>query len=63
MFLDAPHKVCAEQGGGEDNDQCLGWWFSREDNYYRAVEYSDIHKGFSQSVEHVCKFIREQVSP
>ena len=61
VFFDAPHKVGVEQGGGEDNNQCLGWWFSREDDYYKAIEYSDIEKGFSESVAHVIQFIEEQV--
>lgn len=61
VFFDAPHHVGAEQGGSPDNNHSLGWWFSREDDYYKAIDYSEIDKGFSESLEHFCKFYKEQV--
>lgn len=27
-----------------------GWWFSREDDYFKATHYSDFQKGFQESV-------------
>ncbi|XP_067945127.1 esterase CBG03338-like [Watersipora subatra] len=59
VFIDAPHEVCAEQGGGMSHAPSLGWWFSREDNYYKAIEYSDIEQGFAESVGYILKFIKE----
>lgn len=59
-FCDAPHRICEEQGGGDG--QSLGWWFSREDNYYKAREHSDIDKGFQQSIDEIKRVFAEQVS-
>lgn len=60
-FCDAPHTVCAEQGGGGEDSNSLGWWFSREDNYYKAIEFSDCDKGFKESVDHIRNVLVEQV--
>ena len=32
--------------GGENKDDERGWWFSREDDYFKAQDESNCIKGF-----------------
>jgi hypothetical protein len=38
-----------------------GWWFSRGDNYYNALNYTDCTKGYNESLECIKQAFIEQV--
>jgi hypothetical protein len=38
-----------------------GWWFSREEKHFKAIDKCDIDIGFDQSVQHVLNAIKEKV--
>ena len=65
-YITAPHRVPPGNMGNaawastpqevESNGQSAdpgerGWWFSREDEYFKSTEYSDVSVGFEESVE------------
>ncbi|KAI8743701.1 ovarian cancer-associated gene 2 protein [Biomphalaria glabrata] len=64
VYITAPHKVPPGNLGSaaaseseascdtpqEKNDE-NGWWFSREDDYFKSTDYSNISKGFQASVD------------
>lgn len=41
---------------GRDSDE-RGWWFSREDDYFKSTDYSDISKGFDCSIEMITQIL------
>ncbi|KAF2368472.1 Serine hydrolase FSH [Trinorchestia longiramus] len=53
-FLEGGVEVVAgdESGipGEEGRAAGRGWWFSREDDFFRATHYSDVQRGFQESV-------------
>uniref|UniRef100_A0A0X3PD30 Ovarian cancer-associated gene 2 protein homolog n=1 Tax=Schistocephalus solidus TaxID=70667 RepID=A0A0X3PD30_SCHSO len=57
VFIDAPLTI-PDVG---DNVQGLGWWFSREDNTFKAQENTDYLCGFDKSVSTVKEALRSQV--
>ncbi|RUS79726.1 hypothetical protein EGW08_012499 [Elysia chlorotica] len=36
-----------------------GWWFSREDEYFKSTDYSDVSVGFEQSVDMLRKVLEK----
>ncbi|GFO16536.1 ovarian cancer-associated gene 2 protein homolog [Plakobranchus ocellatus] len=34
-----------------------GWWFSREDEYFKSTDYSDVSIGFEDSVDMICQVL------
>ncbi|VDM04675.1 unnamed protein product [Schistocephalus solidus] len=56
VFIDAPLTI-PDVG---DNVQGLGWWFSREDNTFKAQENTDYLCGFDKSVSTVKEALRSQ---
>jgi len=65
VFITAPHRVpridTDAAGEKDDNhDDQRGWWFSGEDDSFRAVNYSDICRGFDESVQLVKDTVEKQ---
>jgi len=49
-FVRAPHHVLPMSNEDINQDQ-RGWWFSRENDYFKADDVSDCDKGFDGSLE------------
>ncbi|XP_069111108.1 esterase OVCA2-like [Argopecten irradians] len=71
VFVTAPNRVppLPNEGGEQSADAAsdttdkadqMGWWFSREDDYYMAQDYTDCCKGYKESLEVVAQAIKEQ---
>ncbi|VUZ52951.1 unnamed protein product, partial [Hymenolepis diminuta] len=56
VFLDAPLKIPCTEG----EDQGLGWWFSKPDDSFSAIDYTDFQRGFEESAEVVKEALRTQ---
>ncbi|XP_060086121.1 esterase OVCA2-like [Ylistrum balloti] len=71
VFVTAPNRVPPLPGEEGDTpsdaasdtpnkaDQ-MGWWFSREDDYYMAQDYTDCCKGYKESLDVVTQAFKEQ---
>ncbi|XP_013419337.1 esterase OVCA2-like [Lingula anatina] len=61
VFIDAPNSVppLEDAADGDTVDQ-RGWWFSREDDYFRAQDDTDCCKGFDQSLQTIQQAFQEQ---
>ncbi|XP_005096416.1 esterase OVCA2 [Aplysia californica] len=55
---EAEPGTSATQGDSDDPGE-RGWWFSREDDYFKSVDYSDISKGFDASAEMIVAKLEE----
>jgi len=53
-FVKAPHHVLPMSSEDINADQ-RGWWFSRENDYFKADDASDCDKGFDGSLELIQK--------
>jgi len=53
-FVKAPHHVLPMSSEDINADQ-RGWWFSRENDYFKADDASDCDKGFEGSLELIQK--------
>jgi len=53
-FIKAPHHVLPMSNEDINQDQ-RGWWFSRENDYFRADDASDCDKGFDGSLDLIQK--------
>lgn len=68
VFCSAPHEIPSGQDSEEANntavdgavDEQRGWWFSRSDRSYNALETTDCDLGFQQSLEHINQVFRTQ---
>ncbi|XP_035695440.1 esterase OVCA2-like [Branchiostoma floridae] len=67
VFVTAPLPVKPlenndEEGGaiGASKEDQYGWWYSSNDDSFHAQDYTDVCKGFDQSVEVVKKVFKEQ---
>ncbi|BFZ00635.1 hypothetical protein BsWGS_03674 [Bradybaena similaris] len=49
----------AGETDGKDSDE-RGWWFSREDDYFKSTDYSDISKGFDMSLQMVINLLENE---
>jgi len=53
-FIKAPHHVLPMSSEDINQDQ-RGWWFSRENDYFKADDASDCDKGFDGSLDLIQK--------
>jgi len=53
-FIKAPHHVLPMSAEDINQDQ-RGWWFSRENDYFKADDVSDCDKGFESSLDLIQK--------
>ncbi len=53
-YIEAPHLVPNEEAVEQ-----RGWWFSGEDDYFKATHVSDCDKGFNESLDLIKNFIAE----
>jgi len=53
-FIKAPHHVLPMSAEDINQDQ-RGWWFSRENDYFKADDASDCDKGFEGSLDLIQK--------
>jgi len=53
-FIKAPHHVLPMSNEDINQDQ-RGWWFSRENDYFKADDASDCDKGFDGSLDLIQK--------
>lgn len=53
--LDSNGSQSQQEGEGE-----RGWWFSREDDYFKAVDHSDMVKGYDVSLEQVVNVLEKE---
>ena len=60
LFVTAPLSVKPLEETSEDVDAGRGWWFSREDNYYKAKDPSNCIKGYKESLEEIENFIQKE---
>jgi len=58
VFFAAPHVVKSINEEDENRNQ-RGWWFSRENDSFKANDMSDYDKGFQASVDMVARVVRE----
>ncbi|CAL1527312.1 unnamed protein product [Lymnaea stagnalis] len=72
VYITAPHKVPPGNLGSaawtgqpvsdnppDEKAEERGWWFSREDDYFKSTEYSDVSKGFQTSVDQIVEFLED----
>ncbi|OWF53579.1 esterase OVCA2-like [Mizuhopecten yessoensis] len=68
VFMTAPNRVPPLPGQEVDTptdtpdkqvDQ-MGWWFSQEDDFYMAQDYTDCCKGYKESLDTVTQVFQEQ---
>ncbi|XP_059168561.1 esterase OVCA2-like [Physella acuta] len=74
VYITAPHRVPPgnlgsaawadqEDGNLQENipkeTEERGWWFSREDDYFKSTDRSSISKGFDSSLELVTKTLED----
>lgn len=58
-FLEAPWQIKTTDAGelrtDEQNNEAneLGWWFSRDDGYYKSTHASNVCRGLTESLEKV----------
>ncbi|VDK23899.1 unnamed protein product [Taenia asiatica] len=57
VFIDSPLKIPTPDG---TTDQGSGWWFSKSDDSFSAIESTDYLRGFDESVEVVKNALKEQ---
>ncbi|KAG8233020.1 hypothetical protein J437_LFUL013689 [Ladona fulva] len=62
VFVSAPLEVSQNDFRNESGTVVdgRGWWFSREDNYFRALDPSDFCYGFEESLKVVEKVFAEE---
>uniref|UniRef100_T1JI19 Serine hydrolase domain-containing protein n=1 Tax=Strigamia maritima TaxID=126957 RepID=T1JI19_STRMM len=59
-FVNAPFRVADENDATQSpSPGARGWWFSRENDSFDALESSDVCKGYKQSLDFVCRFVDE----
>lgn len=58
VFCSAPHVIQVTDDAEVSEDEQRGWWFSRADRSYDALETSDYDLGFSESLAHVNELFR-----
>ncbi|VDM18062.1 unnamed protein product, partial [Hydatigera taeniaeformis] len=56
VYIDSPLKIPCD----DTTDQGRGWWFSKSDNSFRAIDSTDFLRGFDESVEVVKNALKEQ---
>ncbi|KAK7493230.1 hypothetical protein BaRGS_00015567, partial [Batillaria attramentaria] len=66
VFITAPNRVPSTEpeestDGGSGDDQ-MGWWFSRQDDYFHAQDQTNCHKGYEESLQLIQNTISEQAS-
>uniref|UniRef100_A0A0B6Z5Z1 Serine hydrolase domain-containing protein n=1 Tax=Arion vulgaris TaxID=1028688 RepID=A0A0B6Z5Z1_9EUPU len=49
------------ESSGKSLDE-RGWWFTREDDYFKSTDFSNISKGFDTSVEMIIKILEDKNS-
>ncbi|XP_076439483.1 esterase OVCA2-like [Babylonia areolata] len=63
VFITAPNQVPPSdtaEDSTEASDEGNGWWFSREDDYFRAQDPTGCCKGYDLSLSTILQAVKEQ---
>lgn len=60
VFVSAPHVIPEAENLKRSAEQCeRGWWFSRPDNSYNALDETDISSGYEESLAFTLHVLEE----
>lgn len=58
VFVSAPHVIPEAENLQRSPEQCeRGWWFSRDDRSYNALDETDINTGYDESISFILQVL------
>ena len=60
IFVSAPHVIPEAENLARSPEQCeRGWWFSRPDQSYNALDETDISSGYDESISYTLQVLEQ----